>query len=115
MTLQGEETVVGRTAQRVSVSGTLSLSGDKANAVLGTDGDSSRRLTGMKQSVMGDVWFDATAGYIVKANLRLNTQSSAAGTAQPKNQGDKPRKWTSTQDFEGTVQLLLNKVAYQSK
>jgi hypothetical protein len=113
MTLQAEETVLGRVAQRVSVSGTLSLSGAKADAVLGTDGDSSRRLTGMKQTVIGDVWFDAAAGQIVKANLRLNTQSSAAGTAKPKNEGDKPRNWTSTQDFEGTVQIVLSKVSYQ--
>jgi hypothetical protein len=116
MTLQAEEEVEGRAVQRVAVQGTMSLDAAAAASLMSRDAkqDAKQRLTSMKQTVNGDIWFDAAAGQIVKVLLKLNMQSAGAGTAPAKDAASKPRPWKSFQNFDGTVQMQLRKISYSS-
>lgn len=115
LTLVNEETVEGRSTQRVAIAGTLALDSAKAAALMGNapqgQGARSLRLTNFKQTINGDIWFDDKAGQIVKMVVKLNTQSAGTGTAKPKDAGSKPRPWKSFQNFDGTLAMQLRNVS----
>jgi hypothetical protein len=70
-------------------------------------GARSARLTNLKQTINGDIWFDDKAGQIVKMVVNLNTQSAGVGTARPRDAGSQPRPWKSFQNFAGTLAMQL--------
>jgi hypothetical protein len=118
MTLVAQETLDGRSTQRVAIQGTLSLDGAKVDALMPqTAGsrekkqDGSRRLITFKQSISGDIWFDDVAGQMVKMEVRLNTQSAFVGEAKPKEAQLPPRPWKSYQNFDGTLAMQLRTVS----
>jgi hypothetical protein len=112
MTLLAEEAVEGRATQRVGIQGILSLDAAKAAALMGgtSQGAGDRRLTSLKQTINGDIWFDDKAGQIVKMVVKLNTQSAGVGTAKARDADSKPRPWKSYQNFDGTLAMQLRVV-----
>jgi hypothetical protein len=113
MTLLQEETVDGLSTQRVAIAGTLALDAAKSAALMGNTAQKAgdRRLTSLKQTINGDIWFDDKAGQIVKMVVKLNTQSAGVGTAKAKDTTSKPRPWKSYQNFDGTLAMQLRKVS----
>jgi hypothetical protein len=113
LTLRGEEEVEGRKMHRVAVQGALTL--DERNAALLSDEVAERtnngalrgqRLVNASQTVDGDIWFDASAGQIVRAVLKLQTQAKNQGTTPARNNAQ-PRTWNSAQKFAGTLEMKL--------
>lgn len=115
LTLKDSETVNGRTLHRVSVEGNLKLDEaklaqinqgiDKARAgkePAGKEPAPKTILTAAGQDIRGDIWFDAAAGQIARAELLLNSRT-ATRNQKP---GAKPggQSWA---DFTGTLQLEL--------
>jgi hypothetical protein len=113
MTLMQQETIDGRATQRVAIVGTLALDAAKSAAFMGNAPQKAgdRRLTNLKQTINGDIWFDDNAGQIVKMLVKLNTQSAGVGTAKARDANSKPRPWKSFQNFDGTLAMQLRKVS----
>lgn len=112
MKLLGEETVGERVAQHIDVRGTLSLDKDKA-AILNAANTrpNATRLNSARQTVNGDIWLDAKAGQIMRIVLKVQLQSSSTGTTPAKDAKSKAQTWDLAQDFNGTLQMKLGKVA----
>lgn len=115
LVLRGEEEVEGRKTHRVAVRGALTL--DEHSAALLSEGAGDRsnngaprgqRLIDASQTVDGDIWFDASAGQIVRAVLKLQTQARNQGTTRARN-NTQPRTWNSAQKFAGTLEMKLRK------
>lgn len=99
-----QETVGGRQAYRVAVVGALRYKDlIPANAAQPAPG----RLDALAQKVNGNVWFDATLGHIVRAELDVQSGVRGSGpgraNAQTRSQG--------SFDFTGTVQMQLKTVS----
>ena len=95
LTLKGAETVGGKTLQRVGVVGTLAV--DSAQFAP-ADAKNAKLPRGKgKQDVKGDVWLDAQAGQIVRADLIVGAHA----------EGGKDAASQAWMDFTGTVQLNL--------
>jgi hypothetical protein len=116
MTLRGEEVIEGRKTHRVAVQGVLAL--DEQNAALLSEGVAERtnngalrgqRLVNASQTVDGDIWFDASAGQIVRAVLKLKAKAKNQGTTRARNNAQ-PRTWNSAQKFAGTLEMKLRAV-----
>ena len=95
LTLKGEETVAGRALQRVDLKGTLDVDSAQFEAPKGAKTAQPRGKT--KQNVSGDVWFDAAAGQIVRADLVIGARVEGGKSAADE-------AWA---DFTGTLQLNL--------
>jgi hypothetical protein len=97
----------------VAIVGTLALDAAKSAAFMGNAPQKAgdRRLTNLKQTINGDIWFDDNAGQIVKMLVKLNTQSAGVGTAKARDANSKPRPWKSFQNFDGTLAMQLRKVS----
>lgn len=93
-TLKGTEVVGGKSLQRVGVTGELNVDSAQFRP---NDAKNPRGVA--KQSVSGDVWLDAKAGQIERAELVLGARVEGGQT--PKSQG--------FADFTGTLQLDLKK------
>jgi hypothetical protein len=96
LTLKGEETIGGKPLQRVAVKGSLSV--DSAQFAVPT----AKAPRGVaKQEISGDLWLDAAAGQIARANLVVGARV----------EGAKGTKDQSHADFTGTLQLNLKNAA----
>ncbi len=95
-TLKGAETVDGKQLQRVGVTGELNVDSAQFRP---NDAKNPRGVA--KQSVSGDVWLDAGAGQIERAELVLGARVEGGQT--PKTQG--------FADFTGTLQINLKNAA----
>ena len=94
MTFKGAEEVEGRTLQRVGVVGQVALDSTQTPAAQRAAGTASGKI---KQDVRGDLWLDAAAGQIVRADLTLGVQAEGG-----QNEEQKARM-----NFIGTLQLNL--------
>lgn len=96
LTLKGAETVGGRELQRVGVVGSLNV--DSAQFAVPT----AKTPRGVaKQNVSGDLWLDAAAGRLERADLIVG--ASVEGAKGSKDQ--------SHADFTGTLKLDLKNAA----
>ncbi|HVF09688.1 MAG TPA: hypothetical protein VNA16_02745 [Abditibacteriaceae bacterium] len=106
-TLAAEEEILGRKTQRIGVEGEVVLDAERI-AALTKQADAKRgmpRLADAKQTVKGSIWFDAVAGQVVRADLKLQTTAHGQGKST-----DAAGK--SYMNFDGTLQMQLNKVSY---
>ncbi|HEX8833791.1 MAG TPA: hypothetical protein VF719_06300 [Abditibacteriaceae bacterium] len=115
-TLAGEEEAEGRKTFRVAVLGNLDVDKARAGQINDAVGGKANgnKLTSASQKVTGDLWFDATAGQLVRANLKLNTQLAGVGVTPAKDGKGKAQTWGNGQSFNGTLKLQLRKVSYAS-
>lgn len=104
MTLGEEEEVAGRRAYRVALQGVLDL--DKAKAQRLNNGEGTR-LTNAAQKVSGTIWFDAAAGQLVRADLRLTGNMAGVLAMPQKKTGDAVAPFGANQRFDGTLKFLL--------
>ncbi|MBW3637534.1 MAG: hypothetical protein KY445_13885 [Armatimonadetes bacterium] len=95
LTLKGAETVGGKILQRVGVVGTLAV--DSAQLAPADAKDAKKPRGKGKQDVKGDVWLDAEAGQVVRADLIVDARA----------EGGKDAASQAWMDFTGTVQLNL--------
>ncbi len=96
LTLKGAEMIGGRELQRVSIIGAVGVKSEQFVAPTAQIPSGTAR-----QNVNGDVWFDAGAGQIARANLIIGARVEAG-------------KGTDAQghaDFTGTLQLNLKRAA----
>lgn len=93
LTLKGPEIIGGKTLQRVGVVGALAFDSAKFQPVA----DAAKPRGKGKQDVKGDVWLDAEAGQIVRANLILGARA----------EGGKDAANLAWMDFTGTLLLDL--------
>lgn len=121
MTLKGEEQLGARKVLRVNVDGAMTIDKAKAailNAAAGAaaaDKIGGNKITSANQKVTGDLWFDAEAGQLVKADLILRSQFKGIfdssvmnfGKAAPNPATVKTAPFSSTQSFYGSVKLAL--------
>ncbi len=113
--LIGEESVSGVALQHISVNGTLTIDAAKA-AILNASRPKSDVSKGTMQivsdskSVVGDLWFDANAGRLARATLKIAATSSLSGTTKADAQG-KTSAWNSTQGFNGTFGMQFKGVS----
>lgn len=96
LTLKGAETVGGRQLQRVGVAGSLGVDSAQFTAPTAT---APRSVA--KQEISGDLWFDAAAGQLARADLVVGARV----------EGAKGTKEQSHADFTGTLQLNLEGAA----
>lgn len=92
LTFKGSETVAGQSLQRVGVEGTLSV--DSAQFRAATAAAPRGQTT---QTVNGDLWLDAQAGRIARADLQIGARA----------QGGQSEDALAKADFKGTLQLNL--------
>lgn len=113
--LIGEESMSGGALQHISVNGTLTIDADKA-AILNASrpkNDASKgtmQIVSDSKSVIGDLWFDANAGRLARATLKIAATSSLSGTTKADAQG-KTSAWNSTQGFNGTFGMQFKGVS----
>ena len=113
--LVGQETVSGVTLQHLALNGTFAIDAAKA-AILNAAKPKSDASKGTAQIVSdsktltGDLWFDANAGRVARAALKIAATNTMSGTTKPDAQGA-THAWTSTQGFAGTFGMQLNNVA----
>ena len=110
--LIGEEKMGGVVLQRISVNGAIVIDAAKA-AILnaakpaGSLSKDTARLVSDSKTVNGDIWFDANAGRIARAELKVAASNVMSGTSKS---GDS-RAWNSTQGFDGTFAMQLSGVS----
>jgi hypothetical protein len=110
LTLKDTETVNGKTLHRVAVEGSLKLDEAKLAQVnqgidqtaKGKEPVAKTLLTAAGQDVKGDIWFDAAAGQIQRAELVLNSRTASRNQKPGARPGG--QSWA---DFTGTLQLQL--------
>ena len=103
LTLKGSDVVDGHSIYRVGVDGAMALDAAKIKQVNGAGaaaGAGLGALTNAKQTVKGDIWFDAGAGQAVRVEVQIAAQLAGRGPATPGHPGEE--SWT---DFTGTVKL----------
>jgi hypothetical protein len=113
LTLQDEEEVEGRKAFRIAMTGQIDLDKSKAARLNDLAGAKARgnKFTNIGQKVSGDLWFDAAAGQLVKADLKLNGQMAGA-VAVPSRDAIKSLPWNGAQTFDGTLKINLRSVSF---
>ncbi|HEX9997315.1 MAG TPA: hypothetical protein VGB45_09245 [Abditibacterium sp.] len=99
LTLQNTETVAGRALHRVAVKGNLKV--DSAQFEATKTVNKAKPSGKTAQTVSGDLWFDAAAGQIVRADLVLGARVEGGQNAES-------QAWA---DFTGTLQLNLQNSA----
>ena len=128
-TLRGEEEIAGRKAQRVALSGAFDIDAAKAKII----GDATRAaspetapvappkknvpsttldLADAKQKFTGDLWLDTASGQLVRAELAMQIHAHSTGVI--KNKAGRTRPTEDWADFDGTLQMQLRKVSYES-
>ena len=116
--LVGAEKIDGRDVQHVTVQGELNINKEMAAEMAkarpaALAAANAGNIDRVKQVINGDIWFDAAAGQMVRAVMKLHLQSEGSGTAKSRIDDDAaaPKPWTSTQEFEGTMRLNLRSVS----
>ncbi len=106
MKLVGEENAAGRVLQRVNVSGTIDISGAKAQAINDAikSNKDAPRVVAANQTVNGDVLFDAEAGQIARAWFKVVAKNEMRGTTPAKDK-QRAASWTLKNGFSGTLQM----------
>ncbi len=113
--LIGQETVGGVTLQHITLNGTYVIDAAKA-AILNAakpKRDASKgtmQIVSDSKTLSGDLWFDANAGRIARAALKISATSTLSGLTKPDAQGA-THAWNSTQGFDGTFGMQLNSVS----
>ena len=103
LTLKSAEIVEGHNIFKVGLEGAIALDQAKIKQVNGAGavaGAGLGVLTNASQSVKGDLWFDAEAGQVVRAEFVVSAQMAGRGPGTPGHPGE--GSWT---DFTGTVKL----------
>lgn len=116
--LIGAEKIDGRDVQHVTVQGELNINKEMAAEMAkarpaALAAASPGAIDRVKQVINGDIWFDAAAGQMVRTVMKVHLQSEGSGAAKSRLDDDDaaPKPWTSTQEFEGTVNLNLRGVS----
>ncbi|MBV9469536.1 MAG: hypothetical protein JOZ57_09865, partial [Abitibacteriaceae bacterium] len=129
MTLRGEEEVAGRKTQRIAVKGMVDIDEKTAAALAqsvppqlhkaGAAKANAPALQHSKQQFSGDLWFDASAGQLVRVEMDVQSLVTAhnvggqTANGQKKNAQAKPNPdEDSAMAFNGTLQMQLRKVSY---
>ena len=113
LTLGDEEEIGGKRAYRVALKGTFDI--DKAKAARLNPAGKGSRLENASQKIDGDLWFDAAAGQLVRADLKLSG-GLAGFIAQPaKSPADTPTAYAASQRFNGTLKLNLKSATMKAQ
>ncbi|HEX8550078.1 MAG TPA: hypothetical protein VF681_00845 [Abditibacteriaceae bacterium] len=112
LTLGNEEEVNGKRAYRVAMQGLLDL--DKAKAARLNPAGKGTRLSSGSQKVTGIFWFDAAAGQVVRADLKLGGDLAGIISSPAKNPGDTPTSFAASERFNGTLTFNLKSTSMKA-
>lgn len=104
LTLGNEEDYAGHRAYKVAIQGLLSLDKNKAARLNNGQGT---RLINAAQKLGGSLWFDAAAGQLVGADLKLTGNMAGIIAMPARNPGDTPVPFAASQRFDGSIKLQL--------
>lgn len=121
-TLAGLEDIGGKKVQHIAVKGAFKITEQQAALInqqvanqaepnANGRGNANQVLTGVAQSIQGDLWFDADAGHLVRAELNVSSQAFGRDRPVAGKPAPKPNAADSWLDFSGTVQMQLKKVS----
>ena len=111
LTLGNEEEMNGRQTYRVALQGLLDLDAAKASRLGNGQGT---RLSKALQKVAGTLWFDAAAGQLVRADIRLNGNMSGFVATPGKAPGETNVPFKAGQRFDGTLKVNLKSTSMKT-